>query len=90
VIWASEDRIMPREHGRQLAGLFSRGWLVEIADTYTLIPEDQPARLAACIREFLTADSTSAADRPAPDEGAPGPLSAGKQDGIASAPNIPC
>jgi pimeloyl-ACP methyl ester carboxylesterase len=53
VVWASEDRLMPPEHGRRLADLLPQGRLVEIADSYTLIPEDQPARLAAVMREFL-------------------------------------
>ena len=44
VVWAAEDRVMPREHGRRLAGLFPRGRLVEIPDSYTLIPEDQPGK----------------------------------------------
>jgi pimeloyl-ACP methyl ester carboxylesterase len=51
VVWASEDRVMPPEHGRRLAGLLG-GRLVEVADSYTLIPLDQPARLAQVIREF--------------------------------------
>jgi pimeloyl-ACP methyl ester carboxylesterase len=46
---------MPPEHGRRLAGLFRNGRLVEIEDSYTLIPLDQPARLAQVIREFITA-----------------------------------
>lgn len=53
VVWASEDRIMPREHGRRLAELFPHGRLVEIADSYTLIPEDQPGPLGGAIREFV-------------------------------------
>jgi pimeloyl-ACP methyl ester carboxylesterase len=53
VVWAIEDRLMPREHGRRLADLFPDGRLVEIADSYTLIPEDQPAELAAALRDFL-------------------------------------
>ncbi len=53
VAWASEDRLMPRDHGRRLAELLSRGRLVEIADSYTLIPEDQPALLAGLIRELV-------------------------------------
>jgi len=52
VVWASEDRIMPPEHGRKLAELLPQGRLVEVADSYTLIPEDQPAKLAAAIRAF--------------------------------------
>ncbi|MFJ9646016.1 alpha/beta fold hydrolase [Streptomyces sp. NPDC101206] len=53
VVWAAEDRVMPPEHGRRLAGLLPKGQLVEIEDSYTLIPEDQPERLSACIRSFL-------------------------------------
>ncbi len=53
VVWASEDRVMPPEHGRRLAEMFPRGRLVEIADSYTLIPEDQPGELARAIRGFV-------------------------------------
>ena len=53
VAWASEDRLMPREHGRRLAELLPQGRLVEIADSYTLIPEDQPVVLAEHLRELL-------------------------------------
>jgi pimeloyl-ACP methyl ester carboxylesterase len=53
VAWASEDRLMPREHGRRLAELLPQGTLVEIADSYTLIPEDQPALLAEHLRELV-------------------------------------
>ncbi|MGN5631744.1 alpha/beta fold hydrolase [Streptomyces sp. AC154] len=53
VAWAAQDRVMPPEHGRRLAELLPRGELVEIEDSYTLIPEDQPERLAGHLREFL-------------------------------------
>lgn len=52
VVWAVEDRVMPREHGPRLAALLPRGRLVEIADSYTLVPEDQPAELSARLREL--------------------------------------
>jgi pimeloyl-ACP methyl ester carboxylesterase len=52
VVWASEDRVMPPEHGRRLADLLPQAQLVEVADSYTLIPLDQPERLARIIREF--------------------------------------
>jgi pimeloyl-ACP methyl ester carboxylesterase len=55
VVWAREDRVMPPEHGRRLAGLFPDGRLVEIDDSYTLIPLDQPARFAQVIGEFIAA-----------------------------------
>jgi pimeloyl-ACP methyl ester carboxylesterase len=53
VVWAGEDRVMPPEHGRRLAELLPQGRLVEIADSYTLIAQDQPARLARAIEEFV-------------------------------------
>jgi pimeloyl-ACP methyl ester carboxylesterase len=52
VVWASGDRVMPPEHGRRLAGLLPQGRLAEVADSYTLIPLDQPAQLAQLIRGF--------------------------------------
>jgi pimeloyl-ACP methyl ester carboxylesterase len=55
VVWASEDRVMPPEHGQRLAKLLPHGQLAEIEDSYTLIPLDQPARLAQLIREFTHA-----------------------------------
>jgi pimeloyl-ACP methyl ester carboxylesterase len=55
VVWASEDRVMPPEHGRRLVELLPHARLVEIDDSYTLIPLDQPAKLARAIREFTPA-----------------------------------
>jgi pimeloyl-ACP methyl ester carboxylesterase len=52
VVWASRDRVMPIEHGRRLADLLPQGRLIEIPDSYTLIPLDQPARLAQILRDF--------------------------------------
>ncbi|OXM59946.1 alpha/beta fold hydrolase [Amycolatopsis vastitatis] len=52
VVWATEDRVMPPEHGERLAALLPKGKLVEVADSYTLLPLDQPAELARLIREF--------------------------------------
>jgi pimeloyl-ACP methyl ester carboxylesterase len=59
VAWASEDRVMPPDHGRRLAGLFPDARLVEIADSYTLVPEDQPDVLAGHLRDFTTARGAS-------------------------------
>jgi pimeloyl-ACP methyl ester carboxylesterase len=61
VVWARGDRVMPPEHGRRLAGLLPQGQLAEIDDSYTLIPLDQPARLAQIIREFTHTPCTEAA-----------------------------
>jgi len=53
VVWARGDRVMPPEHGRRLADLFPQGRLVEIDDSRTLLPLDQPVRFAEVLREFL-------------------------------------
>ncbi len=53
VVWASEDRVMPPEHARRLAALLPDAHLVEIADSYVLLPLDQPLALAGAIREFV-------------------------------------
>jgi pimeloyl-ACP methyl ester carboxylesterase len=53
VVWAERDRVMPPEHGRRLAELLPQGRLVVVPDSYTLLPLDQPAALAAAIREFV-------------------------------------
>jgi len=55
VVWAAEDRMMPRQHGRRLAELFPDARLIEIGDSYTLIPEDQPEQLTLAIRGFVPA-----------------------------------
>jgi pimeloyl-ACP methyl ester carboxylesterase len=55
VVWASEDRVMPPEHARRLVELLPQARLVEIEDSYTLIPLDQPDALAGAIGEFVTA-----------------------------------
>jgi pimeloyl-ACP methyl ester carboxylesterase len=53
VLWAENDRIFPREHGRRLARLLPRGEFALIPDSRTFIPEDQPEPLAAAIAGFL-------------------------------------
>ena len=52
VAWAAEDRVMPPAHGRRLADLLPRGRLIEMPDSYTLVPLDQPAPLARLIGAF--------------------------------------
>jgi pimeloyl-ACP methyl ester carboxylesterase len=64
VAWASEDRVMPPEHGRRLAKLLPQGQLAEIDDSYTLVPLDQPARLAQVIRDFIGAPRAAAPEDP--------------------------
>jgi pimeloyl-ACP methyl ester carboxylesterase len=65
VVWDTEGKMMPTEHGRMLADAFPDSRLVELDDCYTLIPEDRPAELAAAIREHVSAASArSASPRP--------------------------
>lgn len=53
VVWAPEDRVNPPAHGQRWADLLPQGRLLEIPDSYTLMPLDQPAELARAIREFI-------------------------------------
>jgi len=53
VLWAPESRMMRPGNGRRLAGALPRGRLVEVPDSYVLVPEDQPAVCAREIREFV-------------------------------------
>jgi len=59
IVWAARDRVMPPEHGRRLAQLLPDSRLVVVDDSYTLIPLDQPARLAQAIRDFTASPSAS-------------------------------
>ncbi|MFD9029999.1 alpha/beta fold hydrolase [Streptomyces sp. NPDC059567] len=61
VVWAVDDLMMPREHGRRLAELLPRGRLVEIEDSRTLVAEDQPERLAKELRAFVAETSAGGA-----------------------------
>jgi pimeloyl-ACP methyl ester carboxylesterase len=54
IVWATDDRVMPPEHGRRLAEILPNAQLIQIPDSYTLVPLDQPALLAQAIREFTT------------------------------------
>jgi len=53
VVWAADDKLFPLEHGRRLAELLPQGRFEIVPDTRTFIPEEQPERLAAIVREFL-------------------------------------
>jgi pimeloyl-ACP methyl ester carboxylesterase len=55
VVWDEDGKMMPNEEGRKLAAAFPDSRLVMLPDCRTLIPEDQPVRLAAEIRAFATA-----------------------------------
>lgn len=53
VVWGVEDKIMPIEHGRRLSRLYPDARIVELADTYTLIPIDKPVELTTAIADFV-------------------------------------
>ena len=53
MLWASDDKIFPRAHGRRLAEPLPQGRFELIPDSRTFIPEDQPQRLAEAVRDFL-------------------------------------
>jgi len=62
VLWASEDKVMPRSHGKRLAHLLPQGRLVEVEDSYVLIQLDRPDTVIRHLRTFL--ESTRDAVQP--------------------------
>jgi pimeloyl-ACP methyl ester carboxylesterase len=54
VVWAAEDKVMPLRSGRQLAASFPDSRFVEIPDSRTLLPIDQPQALADTIAAFVS------------------------------------
>lgn len=58
IAWAEDDRIFPFEHATRLAERFSDARVVAIPDSYSFVPIDQPARLAAGITTFLAETAT--------------------------------
>jgi pimeloyl-ACP methyl ester carboxylesterase len=53
VVWAAEDKVMPAAAGRRLAASFPNSRFIEIPDSRTLIPIDQPRALAGAIATFV-------------------------------------
>jgi pimeloyl-ACP methyl ester carboxylesterase len=53
VMWAPECRLMRPVFGARLTEALPQGRLVHVPDSFTLIPEDQPALCVAEIRAFL-------------------------------------
>jgi pimeloyl-ACP methyl ester carboxylesterase len=50
--WAEEERLFPVSLARRLAEVLPDARLALIADSYTFLPEDRPAELAALVVEF--------------------------------------
>jgi pimeloyl-ACP methyl ester carboxylesterase len=57
VLWAADDKLFPRDHGRRLAELLPQASFELIDDSRTFIPEEQPDKLAAAIERFLAGTS---------------------------------
>ncbi|MGY0499442.1 alpha/beta fold hydrolase [Nocardia sp. FBN12] len=55
IAWAEEDRFFPFEHAKRLAEDFPNARLESIANSLTWVAEDQPARIAALIDQFISA-----------------------------------
>ncbi|UXA13507.1 alpha/beta hydrolase [Mycobacterium sp. SMC-8] len=53
VVWAREDRMMPLAHADRLVELYPDARKVIVDDSWTLIPEDQPAIMAQLLRDFV-------------------------------------
>lgn len=53
VVWSKEDKVMPAREGEALAAAFPNSRLVWVDDAYSLIPLDQPTRMAELIREHV-------------------------------------
>lgn len=52
IVWAKDDKLMPLEHAHRMVEMFPDARVVEVEDSYTLIPQDQPELLAKLVREF--------------------------------------
>ncbi|WP_436530942.1 alpha/beta fold hydrolase [Actinoplanes sp. HUAS TT8] len=53
VLWAPESTMMRPANGARLAAALPQGRLIEVHDSYTLMPEDRPGPVAAHVREFV-------------------------------------
>jgi pimeloyl-ACP methyl ester carboxylesterase len=54
VVWDREGKMMPNEEGEKLAASFPNARLVWVDGSYTLMPIDQPERLAAELATFAS------------------------------------
>jgi pimeloyl-ACP methyl ester carboxylesterase len=52
LVWSAEDPVFPLAHARRYADALPNAELVEIDDSYSFTPEDQPAAVAAAISSW--------------------------------------
>lgn len=57
--WANEDKLLPISLAHRLQRVLPSAELVEIEDSYTFVPEDNPDVLSRLIIEFIPADVAS-------------------------------
>ena len=63
MVWATKDPFFPNEHAHRLAEIIPDARVVEIADSYAFVSEDQPERTAEAIGEFMAAKPVGAGER---------------------------
>jgi pimeloyl-ACP methyl ester carboxylesterase len=53
LVWATEDKLFPIDYARRFAADVPDATLVEVDDSYTFLPEDQPEAVVDAIAAFL-------------------------------------
>lgn len=54
LVWSSEDEVFPIAHAERYASALKDGHLIQIDDSYSFTPEDQPQKVAEAIRDFAS------------------------------------
>jgi pimeloyl-ACP methyl ester carboxylesterase len=57
--WATEDKLFPIRYAHRLAECFPQARVTPIDDSYTFVPEDQPAVLTRLIAQFCAESATT-------------------------------
>lgn len=57
--WAEQDKLFPLELARRLAAILPDATIESVADSYTFVPEDQPAWLAEKLVDFARKHATT-------------------------------
>jgi pimeloyl-ACP methyl ester carboxylesterase len=63
VLWSPDNRVMPSEHGRRLAGLLPAARYAEVPGAYVLSTLDEPETVAREMGRFLLSRGPSTPDR---------------------------
>jgi pimeloyl-ACP methyl ester carboxylesterase len=57
IAWGAQDKFFSPELGRRLAAVIPNARFELIEDSYAFVPEDQPARLAELLEDFVGSHS---------------------------------